>query len=193
MTSTRVRTSVPPRALAVALLAAVVAALAAPTPPPAAAGPCPGAYSVPTERTLSRARRATLCLVNVQRRRNGVRPLRSNGRLTRAAQAHARDMVRRKYFSHYSPGGRGFTERIRATGYLAGARSWVVAENIAWGGRRWATPAGIVRIWMRSAEHRRNMLNGRYREGGMGIAPGLPVRRRVRGATYTATFGARRG
>ena len=38
-------------------------------------------------------------------------------------------MARQHYFSHTSPGGTTFPERIRRTGYLRGANEWFVGVN----------------------------------------------------------------
>jgi uncharacterized protein YkwD len=118
-----------------------------------------------------------------------MRKLRLNGRLSRAAVRHARDMVRRRYFSHFSPSGSSFLQRIKRTGYLSRVRAWSAGENIAWGSGGLATPRSIVRAWMRSPGHKANILNRRFREIGLGIARRSP---RGSGATYVNTFGVRR-
>jgi uncharacterized protein YkwD len=135
--------------------------------------------------------RATLCLLNRERAQRGLHRLRLNGRLSLAADRHSRDMVRRGYFSHDSLGGGSFVERIRRTGYLSSARSWTVGENLAWGSGGRGTPEQILNAWMRSPGHRANILSGRFREVGIGVAEGAP--RTVGGpaATYTTNFGAR--
>ena len=69
------------------------------------------------------ARRALLCLLNTTRRAHGLRRLRGNARLLRAAERHSRSMVERGYFSHVDPGGLSSLDRIRRSGYLRGARS----------------------------------------------------------------------
>ena len=47
----------------------------------------------------------------------------------------------KKYFSHTSAGsGRTFSQRISAAGYLTGARSYSLGENIAWGSGSLGTP-----------------------------------------------------
>jgi len=142
--------------------------------------------------SLRAARRAVLCLINVHRRRSGLRRLRSNARLRRAATGHSRAMVRRRFFGHVAPAGPSLLARVRRTHYLAGARGWTIAENIGFG--RWphATPGGMVRSWMRSSGHRANILRPTFRSVGVGIARGIPGRPRARGATYTTDFATRR-
>jgi uncharacterized protein YkwD len=135
--------------------------------------------------------RATLCLLNAERSRRGLPRLRLNDRLSRAAERHSRDMVRRRYFSHDSLGGASFVDRIRRTGYLRSARAWSVAENLAWGSGNRSTPEQIMRSWMNSPAHRANILTGRFREVGIGVSEGAPVRVGLPAATYTTNFGAR--
>ena len=134
---------------------------------------------------------STVCLLNVERSQRGLRALRVNGRLSAAAQQHTGDMVRRRYFSHTSRSGSGMGDRIRRQGYLSGARSWMIGENLAWGSGERSTPRSIVRAWMNSPGHRRNILTGRFREIGIGVVDQAPVRTANRGATYTTTFGSR--
>ena len=135
-------------------------------------------------------RAATVCLVNVERRKHGRTTLRANAGLALAGQRHARDMVRRRYFGHDSLGGRSFRARIARTGYLRRSRGAMVGENLAWGSRRSATPRAIVRGWMNSPGHRSNMLQPRFREIGIGIVRASP-RGHGRSATYAAEFGIR--
>ena len=175
-----------------ALLLGIAALFAVPAAAHAAA--CPGADQLPTAATLTQARRATLCLVNVQRRSHGLSQLRTNATLQRSAESYSRQMVRQSFFDHVSPSGVTFDERIhKLTSYLAHTLRWEVGENIAWGSGSLATPANIVNAWMHSAEHRHNILHASYREMGMGIAIGAPVRlsAAARAATYTNQFGRR--
>jgi uncharacterized protein YkwD len=185
------RASLRAAALALLALAMLPAAPAAAKKTPR----CAHADDAPTARTLSKARRATMCLVNRERRKHGLRSLRTNRRLQASATRYAREMVSREFFAHVTPGGETFTERIRQdTRYLTGALRWEIGENLAWGTGSRATPAQIVRSWMRSPDHRRNILHASYREMGLGIALGAPVRAAAAStsaATYANQFGAR--
>jgi uncharacterized protein YkwD len=80
-------------------------------------------------------------------------------------------------------------QRIKRTNYLRGARGWTLGENLAWGTGSAATPARIVSAWMHSPGHRRNILDRRYREFGIGLALGAPTG--GPGATYVNEFGRR--
>ena len=173
---------------AVALAAAVVLLLVA-VPGASAARACQSANASAGSATKRALVRATLCVLNVERVRHNLRPLRLNRKLSRAAQRHSRAMARRRFFSHNSLSGASFVDRIRSTGYLSGARSWAVAENIAYGSGSRSTPRSIGTAWMNSSGHRANILSRTYRAIGIGIALGTPSG--GRGATYTTDFGRR--
>ena len=159
---------------------------------PAAAQACAGADANPNNVSADAARSATLCLLNAERRQRGLRGLSHNSRLGLAATRHAQDMVQRNYFAHVSRSGRTMVQRVRAARYLTGReRRWSVGENIAWGSGWRATPRAIVRAWMDSPPHRANILHGRFREIGIGIALGAPVGGMDAAATYGTNFGAR--
>jgi uncharacterized protein YkwD len=174
--------------LRVTLIFALVAGAVVSSAPAEAQASCAGARSTPGSAGLARARHATLCLLNRQRRRHGLAPLRIDHRLGRAAHAYSRSMVRRDFFDHVSPvNGSTLSDRIHAVGY----RAALVGENLAWGTGRLATPARIVSGWMHSPGHRANILTPGYRSIGIGIVNGAPGRS-GRGATYTTDFGTRR-
>lgn len=137
---------------------------------------------------------AVLPLLNDQRQRHGLRPLQRNPKLDEAAARQSQDMVLHRYFQHHRRGGPGLVERIRRTGYLKGASSWTVGENIAWAEAELASPAQFVAGWMRSAEHRANVLDRSFRAVGIGIAAGAPAGSGVLPAlTITTDFGVRSG
>jgi uncharacterized protein YkwD len=169
---------------------AVLAATLVATPSATAVRACESAGAIPTKKAQRTVVRATLCKLNAERERHGLKPLKLNKRLSTAARRHSRDMVRRDYFAHDSPGGATFVDRIRRSGYLRGARNWTVGENLAWGMRKRSTPRAITKTWMNSAGHRANILNPSFREVGIGVAigaPGVPGR----AATYTTDFGSK--
>jgi uncharacterized protein YkwD len=183
-------------ALIVRLSPAVLAclALALPASASAAAAACPDAALTPTAANVAQMKAATLCLLNVERSTRGRAPLTSDGQLGKAAQAYSAKMIRLRFFDHVCPQGTTPTSRVRGgTSYLRGrTRSWSVGENIAWGSGELATPEAIVRSWMHSAGHRRNILDRRFRNIGIGVASGAPDD--VQGqpaATYTTDFGFR--
>jgi uncharacterized protein YkwD len=155
------------------------------------AASCVATNDLPSAATVETARTATLCLLNNERTKRGMHPLRANLKLQRAANGHSSDMARNNYFEHDSQNGKSFMDRIMGAGYTLAGRTYVVAENIAWGQMELATPRSIVTTWMHSPGHRANILNGRLREIGIGIAIGDPSSASMRGATYTTDFGTR--
>lgn len=174
---------------------AAVLALTATAPAAALASDCEGAGDSPAETSLSAARETTLCLLNEERTSRGLRPLREHAQLRSTAQSYAELMDEHNFFDHVSPAGSTMVDRLkRGTSYLRSGRSWVVGENLAWGAGGAEAPARIVRAWMRSPGHRKNILNGRFRDIGIGIADGAPVSgvsAASGAATYVNNFGAR--
>jgi uncharacterized protein YkwD len=174
-----------PVAGAVVALAVVLVSV----PSASAAGACSAANATASQASERVLVRATLCVLNKVRGRRNLRPLQLNRKLSTAAIRHSRAMVRRKFFSHDSPSGASFVDRIRETGYLSGARGWYVGENIAYGSGDRSSPRSIGTAWMNSPPHRANILSASFREIGIGLASGTPVGRD--GATYTTDFGQR--
>ena len=183
----RLRITLP--AVAAAALALAVPTAASAAPHATHKSPCHGAGLTPTAKNTAAVRHATLCLLNRQRTRHGLRRLRAQRSLTNVAGHYAHAMVDGRFFSHVSPGGSTMLQRIRSTHYLNGTRGWALGENLAWGAGRAATPGQIVGAWMRSPGHRANILNRNFREIGIGVALGTPTSRT--GATYTTEFGRR--
>jgi uncharacterized protein YkwD len=168
---------------------AIACVLATAAPAASAAAACPGANLAPSAAHAAQIRHATLCLLNRQRSRHGLRRLRPQRLLSTAATKYARLMVAQRFFAHVSPGGSTMTQRIKRTNYLRHTRAWSLGENLAWGSGSIATPARIVDAWMRSPGHRRNILDGGFREVGIGFALGSPDG--GPGATYVNEFGHR--
>lgn len=179
-------------ALVTALASVAIGAPAAQAGPIASASAnCRGADAQPGSVSATTFRASTLCLVNRERSARGMRKLRTNKRLGRAARGHAEDMVRRTYFAHDSLSGKTFIDRIEHAGYMRRAHSWTVGENLAWGTGHEATPRQIAIAWMHSPEHRANILKRRYREIGIGIVEAAPQHGAGHGATYATDFGSR--
>ena len=174
-----------------AVLAVVVGLLIA-APPASAEQACPASDATPASATKRQILRATLCALNRERVHYGLRKLKLNEKLSRASRHHAHDMARRNYFSHDTLGGGSFLDRIRRTGYLRNAHSWIVGENLAWGSKGYSRPQVIMRMWMNSPGHRANILNGSFREIGIGVAYDAPVPHGGHPAgTYATDFGAK--
>ncbi|MGE5637003.1 MAG: CAP domain-containing protein [Nocardioidaceae bacterium] len=158
-----------------ASLVAVTALALAAGPDATARSACRSAHAQPPAATKRAVVDATLCLLNQRRAQHGLGRLRLSRALSLAARRHADDMARHDYFAHGSLGGASFLDRIRRTGYLRGARTWLVGENLAWGSGRGAAPSSVVDAWMRSPGHRLNILTRSFRDIGIGVAFGAPV------------------
>lgn len=92
-----------------------------------------------------------------------AQPLHWDEQLEKAAQDHADDMDRNRYFSHDSQDGTRFSRRIEQAGY-----NWtVVGENIAMG---YPTARAVVAAWRNSRDHCPNMMNPEFRDMGVGRA-----------------------
>ena len=149
---------------------------------------CSESGTVPTPANLDSTRTATLCLLNRERSRHGLAPLRRSSILELASQEHSEDMAARDFYAHQTPDGVDPGNRVAAAGYpMAGT---TVGENIHWGVEANATPVRIVRDWMNSPGHRANILRPEFTEVGVGVAHEAP-RRFVdeRVGVYTTDFG----
>ena len=158
---------------------------------PSASAVCASASATPSEVGKRTVVRATLCTLNAERARHGLPRLKLNKKLSAAGRRHSRDMVRRDYFAHDTLGGGTFVDRIRRSGYLRGAGSWSVGENLAWGSHQRSAPRAITAMWMDSAGHRANILSPAFREVGIGFAIGAPGASGP-AATYVTEFGTKR-
>ncbi|MFN3282095.1 MAG: CAP domain-containing protein [Tabrizicola sp.] len=105
---------------------------------------------------------SVLAAVNAARAKAGCAPLRANPKLMAAARSHARAMAEQNFFGHSGKDGSRFSSRIKRQGYAF--RS--AAENIAAGQK---SAAEVVRSWLNSAGHRRNMLNCAMRDTGIAL------------------------
>jgi uncharacterized protein YkwD len=102
-------------------------------------------------------------LTNAERARAGLPPLQAHAQLMSAAQHSAAVMASMSCFGHDcgSEGGPGW--QLRNAGYEYSA----FGQNVAAGQR---SAEEVVAAWMRSPEHRGNLLNPAYRDVGVGVA-----------------------
>jgi len=108
--------------------------------------------------------RATfLELLNEQRQKQGLAPLRLAPELARAAQAQVDDMVARQYYALTSPEGRILEDWIKDAGY----REQLVTEKIFQTDR---PPQTLAASWSQSPDaHRQSLFNPEVEELGVGI------------------------
>lgn len=160
----------------------------------AGAGAAAGAASTPTER-LGQLDQQVLTEVNRTRVAHGLQRLVVSSGLQRAAEAHSRQMLDRGFFAHDTPGGLPFGKRVRIYYPSDGFTTWSAGENLLYS-TAGITAAAAVKAWLRSPEHRENMLSPNWRE--VGVAS---LRARVAGGAFgggstvvvTMEFGARSG
>lgn len=113
--------------------------------------------------SLTQREAALLKEINRVRADHGLRPLRLDLTLERAARSHSGYMLRTGSFDHGNFSVRMAQFRVRAA--LAG-------ENLAWGSGGLGAPSSVVSAWLASAPHRANLLRPGFRRIGVGAAVG---------------------
>ena len=159
----------------------------------AAAAQCADSEATPNEGNLGAMAQSVLCLVNAERADKGLGALTQNGQLDQAAQGMADEMVAKQFFSHETPDGKNLADRVEPTGYIPNSDDWVLGENLAWGSGALSTPRAIVNGWMNSEGHRKNILDGSYKEVGLGTKMGSPSPSAKGGTVFVHNFGAKGG
>ncbi len=101
-------------------------------------------------------------LTNAERARFGLKPLRYDARLERAAQWMAEDMAIKGYFSHTDSMNRSIGQRVPTFGY---ENYRTLRENLAAGYR---SPEEVVDGWMKSPGHRDAILCPKVEHIGIG-------------------------
>jgi uncharacterized protein YkwD len=101
------------------------------------------------------------CIVNQVRRRNGAAPIQISNTLQFVAQNHANDQRRRNVMTHSSANGASPGQRAQQAGF--NFRNF--GENVAFGQR---SEEEVMRAWIRSPGHFRNIVNPAFREMGIG-------------------------
>jgi uncharacterized protein YkwD len=130
---------------------------------------------------------AMRCMANFARERAGLPPLADSPQLDVSATAKNADLFACDSFSHEACG-RPFSYWIRQGGYTS-APCWHVGENLAWGTGEYGTVREIFRAWMRSPEHRHNIL-GEYAQLGLAVMTG-ELEGHAAAHVWTAHFGSR--
>jgi uncharacterized YkwD family protein len=125
---------------------------------------------------LSAEEQQMVNLINQERAKAGVAPLKVDLRMVQSARVKSKDMIDNNYFSHTSPTLGGFATLIRK--YAPDYR--YLGENLA--GNRSVQAAHTA--LMNSEGHRRNILNPNYTSIGIGIVNGGPY-----GKMFTQHFG----
>lgn len=113
--------------------------------------------------------------MNAVRAKRGLPPISVSPKLQRAAEAHARDMMKNNYYSHRGRDGSTAGKRARRAGY----RWCLVAENIAKGQK---SVGQVMNDWITSPSHYKNITRRKIKEYGMARA----------GNVWVMVLGARR-
>lgn len=115
--------------------------------------------------TVSALETEVLNLVNQERQKAGLQPLKMSDKLVSLAEMKAQDMAQKNYFSHTSPTYGTPFEMLQR--YGVSYRS--AGENIAAGQ---TTAQSVMNDWMNSSGHRANILNSSFTEIGVGYYAG---------------------
>ena len=144
--------------------------------------------------SVSALEAAVLANVNQIRSKHGLRTLRLSTRLSAAADQQSTSMGAKGFFGHNSADGTAFWKRIRRYYTDRNYHYWSVGENLLWSSPD-VDATQALDLWMKSPEHRANLLSKKWREIGLsavhvqaapGAFDGLDV------TIVTADFGARR-
>jgi uncharacterized protein YkwD len=103
-------------------------------------------------------------LINRDRAKAGLPPLKADDRLSKVARAHSEDMVHHHFVGHVSPTTGSAADRLKA----AHVPAQLVLENVA----RAYSPGEVERGLMESPGHRANLLSKEVTHFGVGIALG---------------------
>ncbi|MGG1243501.1 CAP domain-containing protein [Bacillus cabrialesii] len=126
---------------------------------PAAAEKTNTTTSAPS--SVSAYEKKVVALTNAERQKQGLKPLQIDETLSKSARAKSQDMKDKNYFDHQSPTYGSPFDMMKSFGI-----SYKTAgENIAKGQK---TPEEVVKAWMNSEGHRKNILNPNFTHIGVG-------------------------
>lgn len=127
--------------------------------------------------------REVIKLTNAERTKRGLKPLKSNRKLHEAAEMHSEYMLENRYLGHYGPSGSEPWDRTELVGYSSRG----VGENVFHYPYKHKRPDRrtarlLVKGWMESSGHRKNILSREFKDIGVAV-----VRRLPKGRTYYVT------
>lgn len=144
---------------------------------PVAVPPPPPAYTA-----ASTAEIAIVREINRVRRAHRLRPVKLTAPLTRVARRHSSLMLKHNALSHSSFDGSSFSTRLQRAG-----KRRAYGETLAWAPHGAGVNAkSLLRLWLRSAPHRKVLMNGQLRRVGVGRVYGTLGTQR--GNAITADF-----
>ena len=121
---------------------------------------CSDVYSAKTDKDYYSLSHKAYEIVNQERIKAGVKPLRFNDKVYKAAMIRAKEC--HKYFSHIRPNGKDCFTALSE----AGVKQNYAGENIAVG---FSSPKSVMEVWMQSIGHRSNILNPVFTDFGCGV------------------------
>ncbi len=104
-------------------------------------------------------------LTNKEREKFGLKPLKENNNLNKAAYDKAINMFEKNYWAHYGPDGKTPWEFILNSGY----KYEYAGENLA---KDFMYSPEVVTAWMDSPSHKENIVNTNYSEIGVAVVNG---------------------
>ncbi len=119
--------------------------------------------TIPNINDVKKLESEVVRLVNIERAKRGLAPLKENWELSRVARYKSADMKNKGYFSHQSPTYGSPFNMMENFGF----KFYTAGENIAMGQR---TPQEVMNAWMNSQGHRANILKPDFKEIGVGLA-----------------------
>jgi uncharacterized YkwD family protein/spore coat assembly protein SafA len=119
--------------------------------------------TVPTMQGIKALESEVVRLVNIERSKQGLQPLKENWELSRVARYKSADMASKNYFAHESPT-YGSPFRMMES---FGIKYSSAGENIAYGQK---TPQQVMTAWMNSPGHRSNIMSPSFSQIGVGYA-----------------------
>ncbi len=106
-------------------------------------------------------------LINIKRISNGLSSLVWSEQLTAIARLHSKSMAINNFFSHIGLD----SNRIDGRADSYGLGKWrMIGENIAYSRGYAFVAERTTENWLRSATHRKNLLDKRWKETGVGIS-----------------------
>ncbi|MCA9338909.1 hypothetical protein KC939_01020 [Candidatus Saccharibacteria bacterium] len=103
--------------------------------------------------------------VNQERKTSGLNELQVDEKLNKAAFMKAQDMLEKGYWAHESPDGVQPWQWFSKAGYSYD----IAGENLA---KNFTTSQGAVNAWMRSPDHKANVLGEKYDDIGLAVVNG---------------------
>lgn len=110
---------------------------------------------------LSSMEKEVVRLVNIERKKAGLKAFTVSNELSNVARIKSQDMAVNRYFSHTSPTYGSPFEMMKSFGI----KYSTAGENIAKG---YLSAQSVVNGWMNSSGHRANILNGSFNKIGVG-------------------------